>query len=121
MSPTRIHDTRSESGFVLLSTYSTLSPDLRQQYITSSEAASAIQDVIHAQLEDTPHRLINTIIGRLCNRGEEIIAFKTSREYKELLSSTMKCTADLRMEHITEAVEMHFHSVMLSHRWEERK
>jgi hypothetical protein len=114
--------TRGESSFTLASTYSTVSPELRQKYITSSEAASAIQEVIDAQLEDTPHRLINTITGRLCNRVEQIIAFKMSPKYKGLLSSTMQCGyTDLWMVDIKNTVEMYFSSVMLSHRWEENE
>ncbi|KAG1852354.1 heterokaryon incompatibility protein-domain-containing protein [Suillus tomentosus] len=91
--------------------------DLRRQYASPSEAESAIEDRIKAQLEDAPHRLINTSTGRLCNREVQINAFRMSAEYKELLSSTMK-HADLQMERIRDVVAMYFRYVMLSHRWE---
>ncbi|KAJ8595030.1 hypothetical protein M405DRAFT_871979 [Rhizopogon salebrosus TDB-379] len=96
--------------------------ELRQLYLTSSEAARAIQEVSHARLENTPHRLLNTNTGHLCDRGAQIAAFKTSSEYNELLLSMMKnANADLRMGRIEKVVEIYFRSVMLSHRWEENE
>ncbi|KAG2335880.1 hypothetical protein BDR05DRAFT_971334 [Suillus weaverae] len=90
---------------------------LRQQYVNPSEAEMAIQETIKAQLDDAPHRLLNTFTGRLCNREVQIDAFKRSTEYKELLSSTL-AHVDLRMERIKDVVETYFRYVMLSHRWE---
>ncbi|KAG2335876.1 hypothetical protein BDR05DRAFT_971340 [Suillus weaverae] len=90
---------------------------LRQQYVNPSEAESAIQETIKAQLDDAPHRLLNTFTGRLCDRDAQIDGFKRSTEYKELLSSTL-VHADLRMERIQDVVAMYFRYVMLSHRWE---
>ncbi|KAJ8591160.1 hypothetical protein M405DRAFT_880653 [Rhizopogon salebrosus TDB-379] len=96
--------------------------ELRQQYLTSSEVARAIQEAIHARLENTPHRLLNTITGHLCDQGAQIVAFKTSPEYYELLLSIMKnANADFRMERIEKVVEIYFRSAMLSHRWEENE
>ncbi|KAG1780730.1 hypothetical protein EV702DRAFT_1266589 [Suillus placidus] len=82
---------------------------LRQQYINPSEAERAIQESIKAQLDDAPHRLLNTFTGRLCDGEAQINAFKTSTEYKELLSSS------LRIQHV---VATYFRCVTLSHRWE---
>ncbi|KAG1776035.1 hypothetical protein EV702DRAFT_1046433 [Suillus placidus] len=90
---------------------------LRQQYVNPSEAQRAIQETIKAQLNDAPHRLLNTFTGRLCNREVQIAAFKTSTEYKELLSSSL-VHVDLRMERIKDVVETYFCCVTLSHRWE---
>jgi hypothetical protein len=95
----------------------TICSDLRQQYVGPSEAEGAIEASIKAQLDNAPHRLLNTSTGRLCNREAQINAFKLSAEYKELLSSTMK-HADLQMERIQDVVAMYFRYVMLSHRWE---
>src|SRR6267154_6247003 len=95
----------------------TPSPELRQQYVSASEAEDAIQEAIHAQLDNAPHRLINTSTGYLCNRDARIDAFKTSSEFKELLSSTMM-RGDLQMERLQELVATYFHFAMLSHRWE---
>ena len=69
-------------------------------------------------MEYTPHRLLDTSNGRLCDRESLINAFKTSAKYKELLSSTIE-SAHLREERIRDAVETFFLYVMLSHRWEE--
>jgi hypothetical protein len=82
-----------------------------------SEVEGAIEDTIKAQLDDAPHRLINTFTGRLCSREVQINAFRMSAEYKELLSSTMG-HSDLQVERIRDAVAMYFRYVMLSHRWE---
>ncbi|KAG2336192.1 HET-domain-containing protein [Suillus weaverae] len=98
----------------------TETPNLRQQYIGLSEAEGVIEESIKAQLDHAPHRLLNTFTGRLCNREVQIDAFKTSTEYKELLSSTL-VDVDLRMERIQDVdhvVAMYFRYVMLSHRWE---
>jgi len=99
------------------STLLTLCSGLRQQYISPSETEGIIQETIKTQLDDAPHRLINTSTGRLCSREVQIGAFKMSAEYKELLSSTMK-RADLQTERIKDVVTMYFQYVMLSHRWE---
>jgi hypothetical protein len=99
------------------STWLTLCPDLRQGYVSPSEAEGAIQETIKAQLDDAPHRLINTSTGRLCSREVQINTFRMSAEYKELLSSTSR-PADLQMERIQDVVAMYFRYVMLSHRWE---
>ncbi|KAG0697042.1 hypothetical protein DFH29DRAFT_1071817 [Suillus ampliporus] len=91
---------------------------LRQQYVSLSEAEDVIRRAVWIELENAPLRLINTSTGLLCNRGAQINAFKTSTEYKELLSFTTK-HADLRMERIKEVVATYFRCVLLSHRWEE--
>ncbi|KAG2363712.1 heterokaryon incompatibility protein-domain-containing protein [Suillus spraguei] len=92
-------------------------PDTQTTVITTSKAEAAIQEAIKAQLDDAPHRLINTSTGRLCSREVQTNAFRMSAEYKELLSSTMK-PADLQTERIQDVVAMYFRYVMLSHRWE---
>jgi hypothetical protein len=85
----------------------TLWPDLRQQYISPSEVEGVIEETIKVQLDDAPHRLINTFTGRLCSREGQINAFRMSPEYKELLSSTMG-HADLQVERIRDVVAMYF-------------
>jgi len=94
-----------------------LSSDLRQQYVTPSEVEDTILTAIRTHMENTPHRLLNTATGRLCNREAQINAFKASTEYKKLLASMVK-RADLRMEPIHDVVATYFRCVMLSHRWE---
>ncbi|KAG2338552.1 hypothetical protein BDR05DRAFT_969113 [Suillus weaverae] len=91
--------------------------NLRKQYVSPSEAEEAIEESIKAQLDDAPYRLLDTFTGRLCDREVQIDAFKTSTEYKELLSSTL-VHADLQMKRIQDVVAMFFRYVMLSHRWE---
>ncbi|KAG2081562.1 uncharacterized protein F5147DRAFT_263542 [Suillus discolor] len=92
--------------------------DLRQQYVCPSEAEDAIRGAVSIELSNAPLRLLNTSTGILCDRAAQLNSFKTSPEYKELLSSITK-RSDLDMERIRGVVAMHFRCVLLSHRWEE--
>ncbi|KAG0697842.1 hypothetical protein DFH29DRAFT_1020728, partial [Suillus ampliporus] len=92
--------------------------ELRQQYVSPSAVEDTIRGAVSIELENAPLRLLNTSTGLLCDRAAQINAFKTSAEYKELLSFTTK-HADLRMERIKDVVAMYFRCVLLSHRWEE--
>ncbi|KAG1768815.1 hypothetical protein EDD22DRAFT_211246 [Suillus occidentalis] len=115
------YDEAIEAFNIMLSklenTPDTETTNLRQQYVSPREVDSAIEASIKTQLDNAPHRLIDTSTGRLCNREAQIDAFKMRAEYKELLSSTMM-HADLQMERIQDVVAMYFRYVMLSHRWE---
>ncbi|KAG1758688.1 hypothetical protein EDD22DRAFT_1052423 [Suillus occidentalis] len=74
---------------------------LRQQYISQSGAEIFIQEIIKAQLDDAPHRLLNTYTGRLCDQEAQIDSFITSTEYKELLSLILILVHEnLQMEYI---------------------
>ncbi|KAG1796080.1 uncharacterized protein HD556DRAFT_1307288 [Suillus plorans] len=74
--------------------------DLRQQYVSPSEAEDAIQRVVRIELECAPLRLLNT-----------------STEYNELVSFPTK-DSNLRAERIKDVVATYFRCVLLSHRWE---
>ncbi|KAG2358613.1 WD40-repeat-containing domain protein [Suillus spraguei] len=91
---------------------------LRQQYIYRSQVENAIQRAVWKELEYSPLHLLNTSTGLLCDRAAQMSTFKTSAEYKELLSSTTK-HSDLQMGLITDVVVKYFRCVLLSHRWEE--
>ncbi|KAG2346767.1 hypothetical protein BDR05DRAFT_945754 [Suillus weaverae] len=92
--------------------------ELRQQYISPFEAEDAIRKAVWIELENAPLRLLHTSTGLLCNRAAQINSFKTSTEYKELLSFTTK-HLNLRTESIKGVVATYFRCVLLSHRWEE--
>ncbi|KAG1785832.1 uncharacterized protein HD556DRAFT_1249156 [Suillus plorans] len=92
--------------------------DLRRQYVRPSEAEDAIRRAVWIELSNAPLRLLNTSTGILCDRAAQLNSFKTSSEYKELLSSITKYS-DLQMERTKEVVATHFRCVLLSHRWEE--
>ncbi|KIK40720.1 hypothetical protein CY34DRAFT_806895 [Suillus luteus UH-Slu-Lm8-n1] len=94
--------------------------ELRQQYLRPSEVERAIRWVIDAQLENAPLRVLDTTTGLLCDREAQISAFKTSTEYKELLSSTIT-HPDLDTKRIEEVVRRNLQFAMLSHRWEGRE
>ncbi|KAG1775976.1 hypothetical protein EV702DRAFT_1269226 [Suillus placidus] len=115
------YDDASEAFTIMLSKLDD-APDpqirqLRQQYVSQSEVEDAIRRAIHAQLENAPLRLINTITGHICDRNAQINTFAESTEYKELLHSLVM-HAPLQTELIKEAVAKYFSWVMLSHRWE---
>ncbi|KAG2338406.1 hypothetical protein BDR05DRAFT_1004224 [Suillus weaverae] len=92
--------------------------DLRQQYVSPSEAEDAIRRAVWIKLENAPLRLLNTSTGLLCNRAAQLNSFKTSPEYKELLSFTTKYS-ELRTARIQNMVAAYFRCILLSHRWEE--
>jgi hypothetical protein len=81
------------------------------------DAEVAIRRVIHTHTENFPPRLFDTTTGLLHNRDAQINIFKTSTQYEELLSLTIKHT-DRRLERIEEAILTYFRYAMLSHRWE---
>ncbi|KAG2137114.1 uncharacterized protein EDB93DRAFT_1253728 [Suillus bovinus] len=91
--------------------------ELRQKFVDPFEADSAIRKVVHTHLDDAPLRLLDTHTGRLCDREAQINAFKSSTEYKELLSSILR-RAELRIDVIQNVAMTYFRCVMLSHRWE---
>jgi hypothetical protein len=95
----------------------TLSPELCQQHLRPSEAECAIQQVIDAQIDNVPLRVLDTATGLLCDREAQISAFKRSMEYKELVSS-MITHPDLPMKLIEEVVTRYLQYATLSHRWE---
>jgi hypothetical protein len=94
-----------------------LSSEPRQQFVSPSDAEVAIRRVIHAHMENFPPRLFDTTTGLLHDRDAQINVFKTSTQYKALLSLTIK-RADRRSECIKEAILVYFRYAMLSHRWE---
>jgi hypothetical protein len=98
----------------------TLFPELRQKYVSPSEVDNTTRQVIQAQLENAPLRLLDTSTGYLCDREAQISAFMKSTEYKEILSSSMT-HAPLQMGPIEEAVAKYFSWVMLSHTWESKE
>ena len=111
---------RGMSRITLSFTCLTASLELRQRYLSLSDAEEAIRKVIQAQLENAPPRLLDTTTGLLHDRDAQIDAFTTSIQYKELLSLTMK-HADLPLERINEVVLTYFRYAMLSHRWERKE
>jgi tetratricopeptide (TPR) repeat protein len=90
---------------------------LRQQYLSPFEVDSAIRKVIDVQLDNAPPRVLDTTTGLSCDRETQIRTFKSSIEYKELVSSAIT-HRDLEMNRIEEVVMTYFQYVMLSHRWE---
>ncbi|KAG1878699.1 hypothetical protein C8R48DRAFT_759070 [Suillus tomentosus] len=93
---------------------------LHRQYLSSFEVDRAIRKVIDAQLDYSPLRVLDTTTGLLCDRETQIRIFKISKEYKELVSSTIT-HSDFRPKCIKGVVMTYFQYAMLSHRWEEKE
>jgi hypothetical protein len=93
---------------------------LRQQYLSPSEVDRAIRKVIDVQLDNAPSRVLDTTTGLLCNQEAQIRAFKTSIEYKKLVSSTIM-HRHIDMKRVEEVVMTYFRYAMLSHRWERKE
>ncbi|KAG2339568.1 hypothetical protein BDR05DRAFT_1003235 [Suillus weaverae] len=93
---------------------------LHQQYLSPSEVDRDIRKVIDDQLVNAPLRILDTTTGLLCSREVQIGTFKSSREYSELVSSTIT-HRDIEMKRIKEVVMSYFRYAMLSHRWEENE
>ncbi|KAG2358837.1 hypothetical protein BDR07DRAFT_1488907 [Suillus spraguei] len=92
--------------------------DLRQQYVSSFEAADAIRRAAWIELNNTPLCLLNTSTGLLCDITAQINAFKMSSDYNELISFSTK-DSNFRTERIKDVVATYFRYVLLSRRWEE--
>ncbi|KAI6040826.1 hypothetical protein EDC04DRAFT_2602066 [Pisolithus marmoratus] len=87
-------------------------------------ASSIDQDILKVALEtlrNIPTRLLHTHTGTLCNKDAQMSHFRSSRQYKELVSLCEKCGPDQRMEHIRTVVPKYFQFVTFSHRWGERE
>jgi len=102
------------------STYLTLFAELRQQYLSPSEAARDIRKVIDTRVENAPFRVLDTTTGLLCDREAQIRAFKECVEYKKLVSWIIT-HPDFREERIKETVATYFRYATLSHRWERKE
>jgi len=72
------------------------------------------------ELETTPHRLLDSSTGRLCDREAQIHAFKMSVKYRELSTYKLK-HANISMEPTQDVVQTYFRYVMLSRKWERRE
>jgi tetratricopeptide (TPR) repeat protein len=93
---------------------------LRQQYLSPSEAARDIRKVIDTRVENAPFRVLDTTTGLLCDREAQIRAFKECVEYKKLVSWIIT-HPDFREERIKETVATYFRYATLSHRWERKE
>ncbi|KAG2118688.1 uncharacterized protein F5147DRAFT_800738 [Suillus discolor] len=89
-----------------------------QDMLSKLNAPDNETQIIDAQLDNAPLRVLDTTTGLLCDREMQICTFKTSTEYKELVSSTIM-HRDIQMKRIEEVAMSYFRYVMLSHRWED--
>jgi hypothetical protein len=116
------HSMQMRSKFYVTRVFkcSIISSELRDKFISPSEAEGIIRKSIDIQLYAAPLRLLNTNTGFLCDREAQISTFKMTTEYKRLLLSIMK-HAGLPTGRIADAVAAYFRYVMLSHRWGENE
>ena len=76
-----------------------------------------IEDIVFDVLKTCPPRLLNTHSGVLCDRGAQILHFKNSQEYEQLVSSMSTLDMFMPTDRIREVVSTYFRYVSLSHRW----
>ncbi|KAG9311853.1 hypothetical protein JVU11DRAFT_8105 [Chiua virens] len=88
--------------------------EIRDQHM---DVTAAIQEAIEETVADMPRVLIDTATGRLCDKTQQMAAFKNLLIYDELRSSM---TTSLMLDHprILREVKEFYSYVMLSHRWE---
>ena len=84
-------------------------------------AARAIEKLIGnislEVLKAFPPRLLDTYNGTLCDRGSQILHFKSSQEYEQLVSSASVLDTPSQTAYIHRVVAAYFRYVTLSHRW----
>ena len=87
----------------------------RKQYKSSSKIRAGIRKIVRQTLRDSPHMLIDTTTGRLCNKAQRESAFESLPIFKKLISSM---TTRIDRARIKQEVQQYFQYVMLSHKWE---
>ena len=88
------------------------------KYISPSSTRAKIQRIVQKIIPHLPRVLINVTTGRLHDRAALASLFKSSRVFKELVSST---TARKDYVRIKREVRQYFRYVMFSHKWEENE
>ena len=76
-----------------------------------------VGNIIFEALKPFPPRLVDTHAGTLCTRGAQILHFKSSQEYKQLMSSASAPNTLPPTTHIHEVISTYFQYATLSHRW----
>ena len=80
---------------------------------TANQKEQVIDNIISDVLKAFPFRLLDVQKGMLCDRSTQISHFKQSKEYKQLVSSTL----DTAPQTAPKVVSTYFQYVTLSHRW----
>ena len=119
------HPDRAES-FNNLTTYrqlrakwrgATPRPDHFPSPFRSPKVEQLIGNIVFETLKALPRRLLDTHNGRLCDRGSQVLHFKSSQEYEELVSLASALDTPTQTSHVRTVVAAYFRYVTLSHRW----
>ena len=84
---------------------------------TGSPTEKLISNIVSEVLKPFPPRLLDTYSGTLCDRVSQVLHFKSSEEYRQLMSSVSALDPPLQAAHIWTVVSAYFRYVTLSHRW----
>ena len=76
-----------------------------------------ISNIVSDVLKACPLRLLNAYNGTLCDRGAQILHFKNSQQYQQLVTSESTLGTPSQTARIREVVSTYFQYVTLSHRW----
>lgn len=94
--------------------------DIYRSIVSPSEVERLIEQAAQSEMRNTPHRVFDVSNGMLCSRGTQmILAFKSSPEYRDLVSSISSPDQLTReSQRISAVVSKFFQFVVLSHRWQ---
>ena len=84
---------------------------------TGSPTEQFIEELVSEMLKAYPPHLLDTYSGMLCDRLSQAHHFKSSEEYKQLVSAVSSSDAHLPVGSIRMVVSTYFQYVTLSHRW----
>ena len=76
-----------------------------------------VSNIVFDVLKAFPLRLLDTHGGMLCDRGTQILHFRASQQYKQLVSSMPALNTPSLTARIRKVVTTYFQYVTLSHRW----
>ena len=76
-----------------------------------------VSNIVSDVLKAFPLRLLDAHSGMLCDRGAQILHFKNSQQYKQLVSSKSTLDTPPQTARIREVVSTYFQYATLSHRW----
>ena len=88
--------------------------ELRKKYISPFQSETTIEKTVREVFKTCPLVLIDVKSGRLCDGSAGMRIFKSTSQFKELMSSTTEMLDNTRIQRV---VEEYFQYVMFSHVW----
>ena len=109
-------ETRGKCNHVILIfIYSSTLVALCSLYIKPAQVKEAICAIIQCTIRESPLVLIDTTLGRLCNKAEQAASFESIPVFAELISSM---TTEIDYVRIEQEVREFYRYATLSHTWQ---